>query len=226
MEQITESFQEPVDRGSGTNRPNLTYDYMNDVQRVVSPFQEDNDDDDDPLVPRPLRELASPTLRPLRRATFSAPPSRPSTPPPHENEPLSTGPTAQLPLELPAPPASELPSYSAHLAHDELRLISTVHLDQNHPAAAFFGALTNAMTSGMSRAREVDQEAPITTGNKKLRVTLLRGAERMNSNGTGPIYARMGRGGTVSGRVSVGKVDHATRLEISVSDGESVIAMF
>lgn len=38
----------------------------------------------------------------------------------------------------------------------------------------------------------------------------------MNGNGVGPIFIRLPRGGEIAGRVEVGKVDHATRLEIAI----------
>ena len=175
-----------------------------------SAIAEDEDtDEDDPLVPRIIRPSPALSLVPLptRRATFAAP-ARPPTPTPDQQILL------QLPVEVPRPPANALPAYSPHLLRDELRLISAVHLDRNHPAAAFFNHVANSYNSSGGIQR--DQTEEMTTGSKKLKVTMTRGAERMNSNGTGPIFIRLPRGGDLAGRIEVGKADHATQLEVSV----------
>ena len=39
----------------------------------------------------------------------------------------------------------------------------------------------------------------------------------MDDAGTGPIFVRLGRGGTVEGRIDVGKVTYGLGLEVSVS---------
>jgi len=182
-----------------------------------SAIADDEDtDEDDPLVPRIIRPSPALLLVPLptRRATFAAP-ARPPTPTPDQQTLL------QLPVEVPRPPANALPAYSPHLLRDELRLISAVHLDRNHPAAAFFNHVANSYNAqgGIQR----DQTEEMTTGSKKLKVTMTRGAERMNTNGTGPIFIRLPRGGDLAGRIEVGKADHATQLEVSVCASKWVV---
>lgn len=188
-------------------------------------------DDDDPLVPRLLRHPPTPNLRALqRRYTISEGVSSPVTspvldeaerasPPPLMAMPPMTDFVAGLmdqPLDLPPPPSAELPAYNPHLARDELRLISAVHLDQNHPAAAYFTAVSSSVNR-VDQPQETPLHEDMSTGGKKVRVVLNRGGERMNKNGTGPMYIRMGRRGRISGRIQVGKVDHATDLEVAVS---------
>ena len=178
--------------------------------------EEEVEDDDDPLTPRPLRPPPQPSLVPLRRATL---PIMPRVEPisPTEEPASSTVGQAQLPLELPAPPANALPPYNPHLAHDELRLISSVHLDQNHPAAAFFSAMTTSMNRGNHPSHEGIQAEELTSGGKKLRVTITRGGHTMDNASNGPIHVRLGRGGTVEGRIDIGKVTYGLGLEVSVS---------
>lgn len=168
----------------------------------------DDTDEDDPLVPRLIRPSPALNLVPLpqRRATFAAP-ERPSI------AEVSL-PSTYLPVELPRPPANALPAYSPHLLRDELRLISAVHLDQTHPAAAFFNHIANSFTAPGGTQREQPRE--LSTGGKKLKVVMTKGAEKMNNNGTGPIFIRLPRGGEVAGRIEVGKVDHATKLEVAI----------
>lgn len=187
-------------------------------------LEEGEEDDDDPLTPRPLRPPPQPALMPLRRATLPILPRHDlhST----EEEPNGSAISPQLPLELPPPPANALPAYTPHLAHDELRLISSVHLDQNHPAAAFFSAMTSSVNRANGSAEDESQAEEMTTGGKKLKITLTRGGRRLNENGTGPIFVRLGRSGIVEGRVDVGKVDHATGLEVSVSEGVSIWELY
>lgn len=173
---------------------------------------EGDTDEDDPLTPRIVRPSPALNLVPLpqRRATFAGP-ERPHTPSPTDTQPL---PSSFMTLELPRPPPNALPAYSPHLLRDELRLISAVHLDQTHPAAAFFNHIATSFTSPGGAQRE--QLRALTTGGKKLKVTLTKGAEKMNNNGTGPIFIRLPRGGEVSGKIEVGKVDHATKLEVAI----------
>lgn len=175
----------------------------------------EEEDGDDPLVPRALRPLPQPSLLPLRRATL--PVLFRHEPPPPLEAPNGSEASLQLPIELPPPPANALPAYNAHLAHDELRLISSVHLDQNHPAAAFFSAMTSSVNRADQPENQGLQAEEMSTGGKKLRLTITRGGQRMNDNGTGPIFIRLGRGGVVEGRIDVGKVDHVIGLEASVS---------
>ena len=120
-------------------------------------------------------------------------------------------------VDLPPPPTEGPPIYSPHLACDELRLISTVHLDQNHPAAAFFSAMTASALSANPLTSTPHEGAEQSSGGRKLKVFIKNGGERLNSQRTGPLFVRLGRGGVVEGRIEVGKVDHATGLEVSVS---------
>jgi hypothetical protein len=175
-----------------------------------SAIADDEDtDEDDPLVPRIIRPSPALSLVPLptRRATFAAPPRTPSPTPEQQG-------LLQLPVEVPRPPANALPAYSPHLLRDELRLISAVHLDRTHPAAAFFNHIANSYNASGGTQRQQTEE--MSTGSKKLKLTMTRGAERMNANGTGPMFIRLPRGGDLAGRVEVGKADHATQLEVSV----------
>jgi hypothetical protein len=120
----------------------------------------------------------------------------------------------------PLPPAlSLLPPYNAHLAPQEIRLISTVHLDQAHPSQSFFTALANSLVHASPVAADDPQrEQPqdYTTGGRKMKLTLTKGGYRMNANATGPLYVKVGRGGRIEGRVEIGKVDYASSVEVSV----------
>lgn len=190
----------------------------------------EEDDDDDPFIPRPPRPTPQLNLIPLpaRRYTFSAT-SRAETPnapasdddrdanPADRVDPLSinTDITSQLPIDLPAPPANALPAYSAHLGRDELRLISSVHMDQTHPAAAYFSHIAHAVNLGFGA--QAEQEREIITGGKKLKLVLTKGAERLNDNAAGPVFIRLPREGIIEGRLEIGKVEYATRLDVAVS---------
>lgn len=185
-------------------------------------FKEDETDDDDPLSPRIRRPAPPPNLIPLGTRRNTMPHLyRPPTPADSESsEPQIELDTTQAILDLPAPP--ELPpGYSAHLAEDELRLISTVHLDQNHPAAAFFSQMTSTALSPIQATGDLpgstEQSVEQTTGGKKLKLILTSSAERTNTNGTGPLFIRMKRGGAIEGRLEIGKADHITGLEVAVS---------
>ena len=200
--------------------------------------QVEEDDDDDPLIPRQPRPAPVLNLRPLpRRNTLSG--TTPDPPPdassidesdelfgPIEEgeDPVSPtdvvtsssgSPVVQLPPEPPPPPpASDLPTYSAHLHRDELRLISSAHLDENHPAAAYFNEVALRHINPPSSPQ---QSASIVTGSKKLRLILTRGGRRTNMNGTGPVSIRLRRDGVVEGRIEVGSgVEHGVKLEISL----------
>ena len=199
--------------GGGGNGGTESVAGRSSASRGCAIAEDDDTDEDDPLVPRFIRPNPALNLIPLpqRRATFGGSERRPPSP----SSSSSNGPLPlMLPVEVPPPPANALPAYSPHLLRDELRLISAVHLDQTHPAAAFFNNLATNFTAPGGTQRV--QPAPITTGGKKLKVTLTKGAERVNDNGTGPVFIRLPRGGEISGRVEVGKVDHATRLEIAI----------
>jgi len=183
----------------------------------------DEEEDDDPLIPRSPRSPPTPNLIPLstRRHTMPIRTSTPPTPPDSDASHTDlTGIDMRLPLDLPPPP-EQPPGYSAHLAQDELRLISTVHLEENHPAAAFFSQMTSTALSPVQPAASLPTENPVEqeTGGKKLKLTLTSVGERVNPNGTGPLFIRMTRAGKIQGRIDVGKVDHVTHLEVSVSLG-------
>lgn len=199
-------------RISGGNGGTESVAGRSSASRGCAIAEDDDTDEDDPLVPRFIRPNPALNLIPLpqRRATFGGSERRPPSPSSSSNGPLPL----MLPVEVPPPPANALPAYSPHLLRDELRLISAVHLDRTHPAAAFFNNLATNFTSPGGTQRVQPEE--VTTGGKKLKVTLTKGAERVNANGTGPVFIRLPRGGEIAGRVEVGKVDHATRLEIAI----------
>lgn len=138
----------------------------------------------------------------------------------HALVPVGPGGEISATIDLPAPPPNALPAYSAHLGPQELRLISTVHLDESHPAAAFFAALANSSVSAAPTPPvDPQREQPMeySAGGKKVKVYVRKGGMRMNQTQTGPLYIKVGRGGKIEGRVEVGRVDYATSLEISVS---------
>lgn len=148
------------------------------------------------------------------------PPASTSDPNRHALVPMAAGAQMEATIDLPAPPPNSLPAYSAHLGPQELRLISTVHLDETHPAASFFAALANASVSAgpvppVDPQREQPEE--YSTGGKKMKVFINKGGVRMNQTHTGPLYIKVGRGGRIEGRIEVGKVDMATSLEVAVS---------
>ncbi|ORY29960.1 hypothetical protein BCR39DRAFT_530320 [Naematelia encephala] len=178
---------------------------LNEHEEEGGGGDDDDEYDDDPLVPRQAGRMAVSRRRTsdgiLLRPTISSPPYL---------EPL------EMPLEFPAPLQSELPVYSANLAADETRLISTVHLDESHPGASFFTALNRGIITSSQPPVEPSTHAPIQTGSKKLSLTLTMSTERLNSNGTGPIFVRLPRLGKVEGTVTVGNVDYGTRLEVSI----------
>lgn len=184
-------------------------------------------DDDDPLIPRRPSDYG-PRIIHARRNTIAV--TAPARDPPAAETPAlglslpTNGPTP-FTVDLPPPPPNALPAYSAHLANDELRLISTVHLDQNHPAAAFFAALTASSihaTAEPPSDPQLDQTTELSTGGKKLKLTLSRGGYRASSNASGPVYVKVGRRGVIEGRIEVGKIDHGTTLELAVSCTELV----
>jgi hypothetical protein len=194
--------------------------------------EEDHDvlssDDDDPLIPRRPSDYG-PRIIHARRNTIAV--TAPAPDPAAAETPAlalslpANGP-APFTVDLPPPPPNALPAYSAHLANDELRLISTVHLDQNHPAAAFFAALTASSIHATAEAPsdpQLDQTTELSTGGKKLKLTLSRGGYRASSNANGPVYVKVGRRGVIEGRIEVGKIDHGTTLEIAVSRTESLV---
>lgn len=185
--------------------------------RITDVFAED--EDDDPLTPRSPRSPPVPNLIPLGTRRYTMPTTSPPTPTDSDASHTDlSGIDMRLPLDLPPPP-EQPPGYSAHLAENELRLISTVHLEENHPAAAFFSQMTSTALSPVQPAAVLPPVDPVEqeTGGKKLKLTLTSGGERVNPNGTGPLFIRMNRHGKITGRIDVGKVDHVTGLEVSVS---------
>ena len=126
----------------------------------------------------------------------------------------------------PLPPALNLlPPYNPHLAPQEIRLISTVHLDQAHPSQSFFTALANSLVHAApvpADDPQRDQPQPYTTGGRKMKLTLTKGGYRMNQSATGPLYVKLGRGGRIEGKVEVGKVDYASSVEVSVCTAKEV----
>ncbi|KAK4689759.1 hypothetical protein P7C73_g334, partial [Tremellales sp. Uapishka_1] len=168
--------------------------------------REGEEDDDDPLIPRPSAQLPAPT----RRNTLASLPLPRLSPTLESESSIGTSYNPAIPLELgPSPVPATLPAYSANLARDELRLISTVHLADSHPASGFF----NASTPSVPR---VSEECCITTGGKRLKLTLTRGACRVNANGTGPIFIKLGRGDRVEGIVEVGKGEGGIGLDVVI----------
>ncbi|WVQ78493.1 hypothetical protein IAT38_000579 [Cryptococcus sp. DSM 104549] len=192
------------------------------------------DEEDDPLLPRvrPRGPLEARRYTISGASGFGASPSHSSTAAPHS--------VGNEVVHLPAPTA-EPPAYHAELGQDELRLISTVHLSRDHLASAFFNAITSQPhgagagaapsagasgtgaesgagvgSAGATEGPALGRPGNMTTGRKKLRLTVTRGGERMNANGTGPMFVRMGRGGVIEGSVTVGNVDHAVGLEIAI----------
>ncbi|OCF36382.1 hypothetical protein I316_01629 [Kwoniella heveanensis BCC8398] len=184
------------------------------------------EDDDDPLIPRRA-------AMPARRYTTAGQPSLQA--PEDRFATLSTSLGANTAtLDLPRP-AAEPPMYSPSLGRDELRLISTVHLASDHPAAAFFNAIASSPTDetgtpitrsqgqttvGQTSAAAAENGEAVpsvtATGGKKLKITITKGGHRTNANGTGPLYIRLARGESVEGTVEVGKVDHAVGLEVAI----------
>ncbi|WVF71919.1 hypothetical protein IAT40_006729 [Kwoniella sp. CBS 6097] len=185
------------------------------------------DDEDDPLIPRRVGMAA-------RRYTTAGQPSSPQAPE-DRFATLSTSLGANsATLDLPRPIA-EPPMYSPSLGRDELRLISTVHLASDHPAAAFFNAIasspideTGTPITRSQAGNPANAQVPVNTengdagssvtatGGKKLKISLTKGGYRTNANGTGPLYIRLARAETVEGMIEVGKVDHAIGLEVAI----------
>ncbi|WVQ98993.1 hypothetical protein IAU59_006125 [Kwoniella sp. CBS 9459] len=184
------------------------------------------EDEDDPLIPRRVG-MAARRYTTAGQSSAQAPEDRFAT--------LSTSLGAHsATLDLPRP-ITEPPMYSPSLGRDELRLISTVHLASDHPAAAFFNAIASSPTdeteTPITRSQgqaQSDSQVPAgtengeagpsitATGGKKLKITITKGGHRTNANGTGPLYIRLARGETVEGTVEVGKVDHAVGLDVAI----------
>ncbi|RXK42017.1 hypothetical protein M231_00738 [Tremella mesenterica] len=166
---------------------------------------DDDEDDDDPLTPRPRQfQFLS---EPIRRHSLST-----TIPQRIEEERISPSTIEEVDPLTSCP--SALPVYSPHLHQDETRLFSTSHLDQTHPSALAF---SHSLTSLNPPLNIPPPHPTISTGSKRLRVHLTRSAQRSNSNGTGPVLIKMGRGGVIEGKVEVGKgVEYGTKLEVII----------
>ena len=114
-----------------------------------------------------------------------------------------------------APPhTSDPPIYSPHLAENETRLSSNVHMDRTHLSAQAFTQLHAELNLPPPPPPETRTHQ---TGSKKMQIFLTRGAERLNENGTGPLFIRVGRQGKIEGRIECGKTDKITSVEVAVS---------
>ncbi|WWC60810.1 uncharacterized protein I303_103386 [Kwoniella dejecticola CBS 10117] len=180
--------------------------------------ENDGDDDDDPLIPR--RRILDPQT--ARRNTFSVPSAsypRPDTSALSTSLGQAATSLTEGYIDLPIP-SFEPPIYSPSLGRDELRLISAIHLSADHPASAYFNAIAQSPPPPAgplpSLANGAGSPTDVSTGNKKLRLTITRGGRRMNVNGTGPLYIKAGREDWIEGRIDVGKVDRAVVLEIAI----------
>ncbi|KAL7424208.1 hypothetical protein Q5752_001794 [Cryptotrichosporon argae] len=176
--------------------------------------------------PRRVPATSTPTLDELP-PSYSRPPSPPAfalSGQPDDDDPLV--PRISRRATLAPANASELPAYSVDLARNELRLISTVHVLDSHPAAAFINAQralheaeadgeAGADAAGRDTRRDAGPDEAVEMGSKKLRVTLTRGGVRPNANGTGPVSIRLKRGGSVEGHVTVG-MDRCVSLEVAI----------
>lgn len=183
-------------------------------------------DEDDPLLPR-QNVLAN------RRFTFAGTDTHRTS--------ASDGMVEPPVLETLSPPAgaSLPPTYSQEVGRDELMLVSTAHLSPDHPASAFFNAIS--LIPSLSEGEEVAGPTPLRIppqapdaaghsnqvicersgmmiGSKKLNLTITsNNARRLNANGTGPLFIKIGRAGVIKGSVVVKGIDHAVGLDIKVS---------
>ncbi|WWC89850.1 uncharacterized protein L201_004778 [Kwoniella dendrophila CBS 6074] len=250
---IEETAQEDSSEENGTSSENQTSEDVfsdhreaqtqredGDQDQVLDEGFEEDNDDDDPLIPR--RRILDPQT--ARRNTFTA------TDRPRPRRPtLSSGLSSSLGrtdsnadrgltsllgegyIDLPIP-TSDPPIYSPSLGRDELRLISSVHLSADHPASAYFneiaqsppppsGPIPSSSLANLENNNNSDNSNTISSmntsaGNKKLRVNITRGAKRLNLNGTGPLYIKLAREEWVEGIINVGKVDRAVTLEVAI----------
>ncbi|KAK8869558.1 hypothetical protein IAR55_000125 [Kwoniella newhampshirensis] len=196
--------------GSSSSQSQGALPPVEDVEVEMDEVEED--DDDDPLSPRPPGPRHN--LHMARRYTVGAIPTEQED----DDDPMggfSSSLGARSNVVQMLPPTALPPAYSSDLAHDELRLISSVHLSSDHPASAFFHAITSPPPANDGLPASPEQ-TNLTIGRKKLKLTLTRGGERTNPNGTGPMFIRAGRGGAVEGTIEIGNVEHATDLEISI----------
>jgi hypothetical protein len=185
---------------------------------------ESDADDGDPLLVRPSRSCPEPNFSLLysHSLTELSPRTAPIPSPP-DTDPNATFVGNRTTFDLPPPLATLLPAYSPHLAKDERRLISTIHLEQNHPSAAAFSAVASSVHAAPEPPMDSQAELPDewAAGTNMLHVTLTRGACQSNPNGTGPMSVKLGRKGVIEGRIEVGKVDHGTALEVMVNRDSS-----
>lgn len=182
-------------------------------------------DEEEPLLP-PQNARAD------RRFTFAGIDHR---------TPVSDGIVEPPVPETLSPPAGALlpPVYSPEVRTDELMLVSTAHLSPDHPASAFFNAisLNPSLFDGEEAASPVPLPIPsqtpdatgesnqvtgersgVMTGGKKLNLTITStNARRLNANNTGPLFIKIGRAGIVRGSIAVKGIDHAVGLEVAVS---------
>nr|XP_019013837.1 uncharacterized protein I206_01911 [Kwoniella pini CBS 10737]OCF52618.1 hypothetical protein I206_01911 [Kwoniella pini CBS 10737] len=218
----------PLDRGTPTVEESHEESDETSLEDEIGEEDEDGtgeetglgveEDDDDPLIPR--RRILD--LQSVRRNTFSVPSSSYPRPEPSTlSSSLGQAATSltQGYIDLPIP-SSEPPLYSPSLGRDELRLISAVHLSADHPASAYFNAIAQSPPPPAgplpSLSNSTGSPSDVSTGNKKLRLTLTRGGRRMNVNGTGPLYIKTGREDWIEGKIEVGKVDRAVGLEVAI----------
>ncbi|WRT67422.1 uncharacterized protein IL334_004393 [Kwoniella shivajii] len=225
-----------VENGHGNENGGNRNSTSNSNEEAIEEEEEDetvnvddgyDDDDDDPLIPR--RRIFGQAPQPARRNTFTVQ-DHSYLRPDLSNQLSSSLGNGEGYIDLPIP-TSEPPIYSPSLGRDELRLISTVHLSSDHPAAAYFNAIAQSppppagppigAATVINAIRGIGSGSGTgtintSTGGKKLKMTITRGGIRMNANGTGPLYIRLPREGWVEGTVEVGKVDRAIGLEISI----------
>ncbi|WWD16181.1 hypothetical protein CI109_100606 [Kwoniella shandongensis] len=187
---------------------------IEDVEVEMGEIEEE-DDDDDPLLPRPHGPRHN--LHLARRYTVGGVPTtnEDGEDSPPDSGGMSSSLNTRSYVTQMLPPTALPPAYSSDLAHDELRLISSVHLSSDHPASAFFNAITSPPPASDPLPGNAEP-ANLTTGKKKMKLTLTKGGERTNSNGTGPLFIRVGRAGLIEGTIEVGNVEHATELEVSI----------
>ncbi|WWD01089.1 hypothetical protein V866_008027 [Kwoniella sp. B9012] len=194
-----------------------TEEFALDISEENVPSLEVEEDDDDPLIPRRRILDSHEHGQSYRRNTFSVFEAS------HQRPTVSSNLSSSLDnrngfVDLPIP-TSEPPIYSPSLGRDELRLISTVHLSADHPASAYFNAIAQSPppSAGPSSSTIVaGGDSDISTGGKKLKLILTRGGRRLNANGTGPLYIKLGREDWVEGRIEIGKVDRAVGLEVAI----------
>ncbi|KAK6903239.1 hypothetical protein I203_108504 [Kwoniella mangroviensis CBS 8507] len=206
-----------TDEPSRLTSASPTEEFALDISEDNGPSLEVEEDDDDPLIPRRRILDSHEHGQSYRRNTFSVFEAS------HQRPTVSSNLSTSLDnrngfVDLPIP-TSEPPIYSPSLGRDELRLISTVHLSADHPASAYFNAIAQSPPppAGPSSSSNVaGGDSDISTGGKKLKLTLTRGGRRMNANGTGPLYIKLGREDWVEGRIEVGKVDRAVGLEVAI----------